>query len=685
MVGTPMRLAIPLLALLLGGCSCSGGDSGPARPAAATWPLRVGTSDRLALLVGIDDYPGEADDLEGCRRDVRAARELITTRFGFAEEDVRVLLDQQATLAGVLRGFEELLARAEPGAQVLVWYSGHGSRLPDLDGDDPGGDDESWVLWDSRREGREGEWDLPDDALSSLLCALQERTEHVVIVTDCCHSGELRGGTLPPRTRRITAGRLAPQPEVLEAVWPAGAPFDLGRDFRDGPYVHVAACASQERATEIAVQDDRGESVSMGALSYCLTRALSRCAPGTSWHRLGVEVRVQVATRRPMQRPRVLGEDGKRIFGGGYEPVPTSLPGHLTGDRLELEAGHLHGLSPGARVRVTPNLPAGDSVDAELGTARLTRVGPRTSTGRLEGGAGTTAPLVVRAEVIERPPDARPLTVYVAREEPLPEHPLAVEVDDLDAARLVLEENGLFDRAGVQLHPELAGVSILDAIEREWEFQRLRELAEEPGELRVEAWFEQAGDEDLDEVGEGVESTTLGETGDGAWNATAAPNTTGDASADEYLLGILKLRNDSGRKVHVSVLSVADDRGVQVLHPLPRSPEEGWFAASGEGEAAVRSVLVGFAMPDEWPPDRPYLDRYLVIVTAERTDFRFLERPPLNTEPKDARGPTRGGRDSAPPDLVRRAYRTLRGGSLDDGGPEWGVVTLDVRVRLEPE
>ena len=41
---------------------------GPGEPRTATWPLRAGSSDRLALLIGIDDYPGEDDDLRGCRR-----------------------------------------------------------------------------------------------------------------------------------------------------------------------------------------------------------------------------------------------------------------------------------------------------------------------------------------------------------------------------------------------------------------------------------------------------------------------------------------------------------------------------------------------------------------------------------------------------------------------------------------
>lgn len=102
---------------------------------------------KKALLVGIN-YPGTKAELKGCINDVKRMRCCLIDRYGFAEEDIVVLIDTddsypQPTGANVRRAISNLIASAEPGDFLFFQYSGHGTRLPAETGeeDDTGYDE----------------------------------------------------------------------------------------------------------------------------------------------------------------------------------------------------------------------------------------------------------------------------------------------------------------------------------------------------------------------------------------------------------------------------------------------------------------------------------------------------------------------------------------------------------------
>ncbi len=63
---------------------------------------------KKALCVGINDYPGEGSDLNGCVNDAKAWAELLIKNFSFPSGSVKVLLDGQATKAAMLDGLKKL-------------------------------------------------------------------------------------------------------------------------------------------------------------------------------------------------------------------------------------------------------------------------------------------------------------------------------------------------------------------------------------------------------------------------------------------------------------------------------------------------------------------------------------------------------------------------------------------------
>jgi hypothetical protein len=75
---------------------------------------------KKALNVGVNDYPGEGSDLNGCVNDAKAWSDLLIKNFAFPSGGVEVLLDAQATKANIIGGLKKLLAGAKSGD---VWFS----------------------------------------------------------------------------------------------------------------------------------------------------------------------------------------------------------------------------------------------------------------------------------------------------------------------------------------------------------------------------------------------------------------------------------------------------------------------------------------------------------------------------------------------------------------------------------
>lgn len=142
---------------------------------------------KLALLVGIN-YPGTKAELKGCHNDVDRMHRCLVDRFGFDEDDIRVLVDRdssgpQPTGANIRKALARLVGDARPGDFLFFHYSGHGTRLPAETGqDDDTGYDECIVPSDMNlitdQDFRDLVQKVPDGCIFT-------------IVSDSCHSGGL--------------------------------------------------------------------------------------------------------------------------------------------------------------------------------------------------------------------------------------------------------------------------------------------------------------------------------------------------------------------------------------------------------------------------------------------------------------------------------------------------------------
>ena len=139
-----------------------------------------------ALLIGVS-YQGApyVSSLPGIDLDVNRM-EQVARDLGI--RDVRRLWNREATLDGIREALRDLGEGVGPDDLTLVYFSGHGTRVPDRgDRDEGDGRDEALVPFDARPAGRDLENALVDDEVGQLLDGVP--SNRLLLVVDACHSG----------------------------------------------------------------------------------------------------------------------------------------------------------------------------------------------------------------------------------------------------------------------------------------------------------------------------------------------------------------------------------------------------------------------------------------------------------------------------------------------------------------
>jgi len=145
------------------------------------------TGRRRALLIGIN-YVGQQGQLSGCHDDLKNIRQYLLREQGFKKEEILVLMDDgwhhAPTRANITKAFKLITEYSEPGDDVFLHYSGHGSQVRDTSGDEASGFDSTLVPVDYRSAGQ-----IVDDEILDILVKPMKAGVHVTALMDCCHSG----------------------------------------------------------------------------------------------------------------------------------------------------------------------------------------------------------------------------------------------------------------------------------------------------------------------------------------------------------------------------------------------------------------------------------------------------------------------------------------------------------------
>ncbi len=315
-----------------------------------------------ALFIGVGDYPEDSGwNKLNAANDLTLLKTVLTDNQVPAD-NIRTLLDADATRAGIENALGDLAVSARPGETVWVHFSGHGQQVQDDNGDELDGLDEALVPYDAPKKWKkneyEGERHLRDEKLGEKLAEIRLRVGkkgRLVITVDACHSGTgTRGygnarGTdevmADPDWLRTLTGRALP---LKDAALESGS--GLSEDA--APWVLLSSSAPHELSFETSGADG----AATGLFTAALAQALAQAAPDDTYETLFVQVRRHMMGVTTQQTPQLEGDPNLRIGGGRFR-VPagcTSVKAVIDSGYVSLPCGRLQGLMPGMQVAFFP-------------------------------------------------------------------------------------------------------------------------------------------------------------------------------------------------------------------------------------------------------------------------------------------------------------------------------------------
>ncbi len=261
---------------------------------------------KKALLFGVNRYKIPGADLRGCVNDVDNMARALGKWCGFSERNIRKVTDFRCTTKRMKKEIAALIDRAKKGDVLYLHFSGHGSNVPDNDGDEADGRDEILCPTDL-------DWKKPltDDWIGQQFDKLPSGV-NLTVVFDCCHSGTATRAFEPPDVK--VKSRYLPSPWDLVAVESGrslrgsvktGRKQTTGKKKRRGnvtienrPEIFISGCKDDQTSADAYIRGSYN-----GALTYNLVATIN-------------------ARRGKLSMLDLHKETLKRVKKGGYQQTP---------------------------------------------------------------------------------------------------------------------------------------------------------------------------------------------------------------------------------------------------------------------------------------------------------------------------------------------------------------------------
>jgi hypothetical protein len=250
-----------------------------------------------ALLCGINAY--RDIPLRGCVNDALNIQDVLLKNFAFQADNIRLLLDQECIKSGLLEAWQWLTQGAVAGDVLLFHFSGHGSYIPDKDGEEEDLQDEITCLQNFAFDDPDSY--MVDDEWYELVQSVDPEVQ-LLIIRDTCHSG---GSSRFMRVRQesgqakiilaskrdsdhyrlgevvdehlLSNARFIVPPNVPAEAWQSGA--SRRRTLRSATDIHtnLMACGETQTAADAHINGDY-----QGAFTYSLCELLRQGSAGSS-------------------------------------------------------------------------------------------------------------------------------------------------------------------------------------------------------------------------------------------------------------------------------------------------------------------------------------------------------------------------------------------------------------------
>jgi hypothetical protein len=332
-------------------------------------------------------------------------RDFLIRKYHFPKANIVILSEaaggktKRPTRANIEREFRDLAGKARDGDRVVILVAGHGSREPDSRPNEkgrfkPDGLEEIFLPADV---GGIETWDLDKGVVKNAvhdyefrdwLQKIRDKKASVWVIVDTCHSASMIRGT--DKVRGVLPEKLVPAGALKRARQRAARaaennrgpapepepPFKIPNDEPD--LVVIYAAQSTEPTVERPMPMDGADQKSHGLLTYTLCQVLTQAKAPMTYTELLQRIHAQYAGwGRSYPTPLVEGKDRDREVLGDKE--------HRGRSRIRLQsdgeggwkvnAGALHGLTPGSILAVYPPAGAEGAERRVLGYVKTTAKG----------------------------------------------------------------------------------------------------------------------------------------------------------------------------------------------------------------------------------------------------------------------------------------------------------------------
>ncbi|TBE49908.1 peptidase C14, caspase catalytic subunit p20 [Rhizobium ruizarguesonis] len=195
-------------------------------------------------------YAGWDGQLAACEFDA-ADMEEIASSLGY---ETKLLLTKQASRDAVIGEIKKAAAELAEGDIFFLSVSCHGGQMPDFNGDEEDGADETWCMFDGQ---------IIDDELYELWSSFKAGVR-VLVVSDSCHSGSITRAVVAERLQDAGATKVQASVRAMP-LNVAARTFRQNRDF----YTELGSSTKTTEAQRVTRATDSPISCTVRLISGC--------------------------------------------------------------------------------------------------------------------------------------------------------------------------------------------------------------------------------------------------------------------------------------------------------------------------------------------------------------------------------------------------------------------------------
>ncbi len=211
-----------------------------------------------ALIIGIANYQHVNRLSETVLKDARDVREVLIdpTRCGYAPDQVKLLLDANATQANIRAALAQLAQHSTADSTVFIYLSGHGGRI---ESGQAAGEYLLPIDVEYTSTARLAATAISDAEFTQALRSIAARK--IVVVFDCCHSG----GIGQPKDPTVPILKIGFSENYYEAL-KAGRGRVILASSRSDEFSYVFPGASNSLFTQHLLDGLRGGAIGAGGV-----------------------------------------------------------------------------------------------------------------------------------------------------------------------------------------------------------------------------------------------------------------------------------------------------------------------------------------------------------------------------------------------------------------------------------